>query len=196
MVELVHGPMPNVLAVYLIMHPSCNTDDFEHDPIFQAIKPTIKQQLNRDQDGLCVYCERKILPNDGHIEHIKPKRGVHAHPHLCFSYNNFAQSCNDKYTCGSKKKSGLLPIEPHAGCNDFFSLSITGEVTCITGLTRRERHEVRMTRDMLGLNKPHLVKEREKWCNSIITILKHNPSANIDDFLKDKPFRFILKRMI
>lgn len=195
MVELVHSTIPNVLAGYLITHPSCNADDFEHDRVFQRIKPAIKQQLNQEQQGLCVYCEREILPNDGHIEHIKPKRGAKAHSHLCFSYNNFAQSCNDKHTCGSKKKSGLLPIEPQIGCNNSFSLSTTGEITFITGLSRREKHRVRQTRDMLGLNKPHLVKEREKWCKSIITILKHDPGANIDDFLKDKLFRFILKRM-
>ena len=56
-------------------------------------KDAIRQQLNREQEGLCVYCEDRLLEGEGHIEHIRPRNGVQGHTQLTFVYRNLAHSC-------------------------------------------------------------------------------------------------------
>ena len=92
MVELQHRPIPTpALTAYIASHPGIAVPDFDN-LIFQPVKTAVKADLNQDQDGLCVYCETHLKANVGQVEHIKPKAGPNAHPHLCFSYTNYANS--------------------------------------------------------------------------------------------------------
>ena len=91
------------LAGYIFLNPNPSVSDFD-SRAFNLIKPMIKEQLHKEQDGLCVYCERKLAKDEGQIEHIKPKNGKHAYPHLCFQYSNYAHSCINPKTCGQKKR--------------------------------------------------------------------------------------------
>lgn len=192
MVELHHraGGVP-ALQSFLANHPQAKVDDWSSQT-FQPVKRLVKQALNQDQQKLCAYCERKLSPTEGQIDHIKPKSGPNAHPQLCFTYTNYAHSCITNRTCGQKKKDGLLPIEPGPGCNDSLALSTDGTIEPVAGLTRRQRHEVRQTCDMLGLNKDSaLVDDRQKWLESALEVLKTSPN-DLSLFLKNSPFRYIL----
>lgn len=63
-------------------------------------------------------------------------------------------------------------------------------------LTRRQRHPVVQTRDMLGLNKdPNLVSERKKWFTQAVAVLKTAPD-DIDQFLQLAPFRALIAASI
>lgn len=163
---------------------------------FHPTKQQVKAALRQEQDELCVYCERHVDVMDGHIEHIKPKAGPNAQAQLCFTYSNFAVSCNNPKTCGSKKKAGVLPIEPGLGCNAEWSLSTDGTIEPLPHLTRVRRHAVTQTRDMLGLNKDsNLVDERKRWFASVLEVLQSAP-GDLPQFLAQAPFRAILATAI
>jgi len=184
------GGVP-ALHSYIAKYPHASVPDWE-SLTFQPVKRLVKRALNEDQKGLCVYCERKLDSSDGQIDHIKPKSGPNAHPELCFTYTNHAQSCINNKTCGQKKKHGLLPIEPGSGCNRQWTLSTDGTNEPVAGLTRREKHDVRQTRDMLGLNSDaSLVDNRQRWLKSALEVLKASPS-DVTVFLQNSPFRYIL----
>ena len=192
MVELQHRALPTpALSAFNAAQPTATVADF-NSRAFQPVKAAVKADLNADQGGLCVYCEKPLTPTEGQVEHIKPKAGANAHPHLCFTYTNYAHSCTNPKTCGPKKKNGLLPIEPGPGCNTLFALSTDGTIEPIAGLTKAQQHTVRQTRDMLGLNADsNLVDERKRWLARAIAVLQQAPN-DIQDFLQTAPYRYML----
>jgi uncharacterized protein (TIGR02646 family) len=196
MVELQHRVIPTPeLTQYLTAHPAATVADFDSKP-FGPVKRLVKADLHQDQGGICVYCEQLLEADEGQVEHIKPKAGANAHPHLCFDYNNYAQSCINSKTCGQRKGNGLLPIEPGPGCNDQWAIIINGLIEPLTTLTRQQCHRVVQTRDMLGLNKDsNLVNERKKWFTQAIEVLKVSPD-DIDQFLQSAPFRALIAASI
>ncbi len=189
MVELQHRTTPSpALTDFVASHPGLSATDFD-SPAFTPVKQAVKADLNEDQGGLCVYCEKPLQPTEGQVDHIKPKAGANAKPELCFTYRNYAHSCINPKTCGQKKKNGLLPIEPGPGCNAEWALSTDGTIEPLPELTRQRRHAVIQTRDMLGLNKDSdLVDERRRWLASAIAILRQAP-ADFPDFLRSAPYR-------
>ncbi|QKE41937.1 MAG: TIGR02646 family protein [Ferrovum myxofaciens] len=196
MVELQHREIPTpALTVFVALHPGIGVPDFDSLG-FQPVKTAVKADLNQDQGGLCVYCESKLKSSKGQVEHIKPKAGPNAHPHLCFTYTNYAHSCINPKTCGQKKNNGLLPIEPGPGCNADWTLSTAGTIEPIVGLNRNRMHQVHQTRDMLGLNKDsNLVDERRRWLKSAVAVLAQAPN-DLPSFLLNAPFRHILATSI
>ena len=192
MVELQHraGGVP-ALQIFLTNNPNAQVADWG-SLTFQPVKRLVKQALNQDQQGLCAYCERQIAKTEGQVDHIKPKAGPNAHAALCFTYSNYDHSCINPKTCGQKKKDGLLPIEPTPGCNAHWTLSTDGTIEPVAELTRRQKHNVSQTRDMLGLNKDSsLVDDRQKWFASALEVLRTSP-GDLADFLNTSPFRHIL----
>lgn len=192
MVELQHRAVPTpALTAFVAAHPAAPVADFD-SLAFRPVKDQVKADLNADQGGLCVYCECALEPTKGQVEHLKPKAGGNAHPHLCYIYTNYAHSCINNKTCGQKKGNGLLPIEPGLGCNAEWTLSTTGSIEPRLGLTRTRAHQVRQTRDMLGLNKDAgLVADRERWLKQALTVLQQSP-ADLSTYLQQIPFRHIL----
>lgn len=196
MIELQHRATPTeLLSEFVTANPQLTPADFSSHA-FQPVKLQVKADLNADQGGLCAYCEKPLGPNEGQIDHIKPKDGPHGHPHLCFSYSNYAHSCINPKTCGQQKKSGLLPIEPQPGCNTEWILSTDGTIMPIAGLSRQRRHAVVQTRDMLGLHKDaNLVDERKRWLASVLAIGQAQPQDMLL-FLQTAPYRHILATVL
>ncbi|MBN3043366.1 TIGR02646 family protein [Pectobacterium brasiliense] len=197
MIEIQHRAMPTpALTQYRTANPAATAADFD-STAFKAVKDAVKADLHQDQGGLCVYCEQHLKSTEGQVEHIKPKAGANAHPHLCFDYHNYAHSCINNQTCGQRKGNGLLPIEPGPGCNQQWAIANSnGWIEPLPTLTRRQRHPVVQTRDMLGLNKdPNLVSERKKWFTQAVTVLKTAPD-DIDQFLQLAPFRALIAASI
>ncbi|MEN2506147.1 retron system putative HNH endonuclease [Stutzerimonas stutzeri] len=194
MIELVHASVvPSALQTFVAAFPAAQPVDFD-SAAFQLVKRQVKASLHVDQGGLCAYCETELAADGGQIDHIKPKSGANAHPHLTFTYSNYAHSCINEKTCGQKKKAGLLPIEPRPGCNDEFSLSIDGQLEPMPDLSRQRKHAVRQVRDMLGLQSAALVRERRQWIAAVIELMQNEPSL-VPAFLANKPFRHILRRL-
>ena len=102
---------------------------------------------------------------------------------------------NQKH-CGIKKKGGLLPIEPGENCNHLFAIRTDGSIeVALINSTNQARHQVRQTRDMLGLNQPSLVRERERWISSSEELLKLSIEL-FEVYIADKPYRFILRQLL
>lgn len=196
MVELQHRASPTpALTAFNAANPGAAVADF-NSAAFQPVKRAVKADLNQDQEGLCVYCESFLAASDGQVEHIKPKAGSQARPDLCFTYTNYAHSCINPKTCGQKKKDGLLPIEPSPRCNADWTLSTDGTIEPLARLTRKQRHPVCQTRDMLGLNADsNLVDERKRWLAYAITALQRDP-GRIHTLLQTVPFRHILATVV
>ncbi len=192
MIELRHRAVPTCeLTTFVAANPDATVQVFDSLE-FQPVKKAVKADLNRDQKGLCVYCEKPLSADCGQVEHIKPKAGANAHPNLCFVYHNYAHSCINPKTCGQRKGEGLLPIEPGPNCNAEWSLSTDGTIEPIATLTRQRRHVVTQTRDMLGLNRDsNLVDERRRWLTSAISVFQQAP-ADLPVFLQNAPYRYML----
>ena len=192
MVELQRrSPEPPELVVYRENHPGDPVIVFESQE-FHALKIEIKAKLNEDQGGLCAYCEQKLPPNEGQVEHVLPKRGANGRPDLALHYDNWVHGCIHPKHCGQKKADNLLPIEPAPGCNDHFILLDDGSINPVAGLTFAQELPVIMSLDILGQNHPVLKQDRSKWVATIKIIITNSPE-NLDGFLTDKPFRHILK---
>ncbi|MGL5949093.1 MAG: retron system putative HNH endonuclease [Aeromonas sp.] len=188
-------PTP-ALTQYCAANPTATAADFD-SAAFKPVKEAVKADLHQDQGGLCVYCEQQLKATEGQVEHIKPKAGDNAHPELCFDYGNYAHSCINNKTCGQKKKNGLLPIEPGLGCNQQWAIvSSSGMIEPLPTLTRKQRHPVVQTRDMLGLNKDSdLVDERKKWFAQAVTVLQTAPD-DFEQYLQSAPFRDLIAASI
>jgi uncharacterized protein (TIGR02646 family) len=197
MIELSHRSVaPSALTNFVRNTTNLQASDFD-SLAFRPVKQAVKLALHQDQGGLCVYCERLLSAVDGQVEHLLPKAGENAHPHLAFTYTNYAHGCIQNATCGQKKKNGLLPILPAPGCNAQMMLSTDGTILPLPNLTRKQRHPVMQTLQMLGLEakqSPALKEERKAWIDASLTIMQQAP-AEFDAFLATIPFRHILRRL-
>ncbi len=199
MIELIHAPVPaeasKALSDYAATNPGAGPLEFDTQA-FNPYKKIVKACLHKTQEGLCIYCETSLQADKGQVEHIKPKGGANAHPHLTFVYTNYAHGCisNHSKTCGQKKGSEILPIEPRPGCNDFFSISTDGSLSPVPTLSDADKQRVRETIRILGLQHPPLVLERKKVIAAVLSVKTKLP-ALVPLFLSTRDFRHILKRL-
>ncbi len=177
MIELQRNTEPLELRTYRLQHPGRSWDD----PDFQMLKPIVRRQLNHEQEGLCIYCEGKLHEDEGHLEHIKFKRG---NPSLTFVYDNLAHSCDGPGHCGHHKQQHVLPIEPGPGCNRFFVLMAQD------GILKRKNQQAEETVQILGLNAPSLARQRKSYIDAVCSLSNRE---EVDEFLSTAPFRWSLR---
>lgn len=196
MIELQRRPTePGELTAFRAQYPNAGPDDWDRGEFANA-KKAVKSALNADQGGLCVYCEREIADDAGHVEHIKPKDQNNGRPDLCFAYTNLAQSCDSKKSCGHRKGNRFIVIEPGPNCNQEFEISTDGSIVPRSSLTRKRKELVRQTCDILGFNRdPGLVEERKKAFDNFIQILEQF-SEDAPLFLEGNPFRHIMATLL
>jgi uncharacterized protein (TIGR02646 family) len=113
----------------------------------------------------CAYCESHVTHVDyPHIEHYKPKS---LFPELCFSWENLLLGCS---VCnGAEYKGDQFPenaigsiINPVVEKNpeDFLVFQYDPETATANVLEKNPRGK--LTKDLLGLNRPDLVRHRSK----------------------------------
>jgi uncharacterized protein (TIGR02646 family) len=187
MVELTHIlPAPASLIAHRASHPVGPWSTLPPVPE----KREVRHQLNLEQDGLCIYCENSLAPDEGHVEHIKSKT---LNPPLTFAYDNLAHACGETVRCGHFKKRNALPIEPRAGNSRFFALSaITGILSPDIKLQPHEQKDADETLRILGLNnEPGLNRQRQQFA---FTVRSLDPS-DVPGFLAMSPFRWSLRKI-
>ena len=112
MIELQHRAMTTpALTQYRTANPAATAADFD-STAFKAVKDAVKADLHQDQGGLCVYCEQHLKSTEGQVEHIKPKAGANAHPHLCFDYHNLPIAASITRPVASAKGMACCPLSP------------------------------------------------------------------------------------
>ena len=185
MIELAHGAEPEELTKY---RTTTQNPDWE-DQAFKPIRQIVRRRLNKEQSGLCIYCEDKLESDNGHVEHIKAKsRNID----LTFTYQNLAHSCDGPRHCGHHKKRQVLPIEPIDGSNKLFSLSaIDGRFSATYDSTQQQKNDVDETVRILGLNNPALSWLRKGYVDTLLAL----KPEEVGDFLQTSPFRWSLERV-
>lgn len=67
MIELRHRSIPTpVLTAFVAANPAAPAAAF-NSRAFREVKAAVKADLNQDQDGLCVYCEKALSADEGQV---------------------------------------------------------------------------------------------------------------------------------
>lgn len=75
-------------------------------------KRTVKDELLREQGGLCAYCCQRIRRDTSHIEHVAPRD---ARPDLALDFANFVASCPGEPEEGKDYEGDRPPEQIHCG---------------------------------------------------------------------------------
>lgn len=132
-------------------------------------KAPLRQALNemslRHDEIFCNYCETRILPPQGHIEHLFARKRW---SDLTYEWDNLFLSCDSRDHCGHFKDAPKH--DPYAfddlihpdkeDPEHFLRFYSTGEVKPREGLTDRERERAEITIRALNLNSNELVSVR------------------------------------
>lgn len=155
---------------------------------FWQVRDKIRHDLHTEQQGLCVYCEKKIGKDEGHVEHIQPKGKF---PALSFVFDNLAHSCNGTKHCGHFKDNNVLPVEPRPGCNRYFALMARdGKLVPASDLNEDKKKKAKETLRILGLNTSALTRQRQQFAMVIRSL---DNVMEVNSFLQDSPFRWSLQ---
>lgn len=143
-------------------------------------KAEVTNHLLTEQYGLCAYSE--IRPDQlglgTHIEHVEPKG---ANPARTFDYSNLvlsALSSDDLKTIDKTEVFGghaklsqynaLLFISClQTDCARYFVYLSNGKVEPARTLEPDKKNKALYTIDLLNLNSPYLVNQREKWIDEL-----------------------------
>jgi uncharacterized protein (TIGR02646 family) len=149
----------------------------------------VRESLLKEQYFLCCYCEHELESDEGHIEHLAPRR---ASPNRTYDYSNIAISCNGGNVehCGHfKDNRGKNPnykydktlfSTPHdpSTCALFCYL-LNGEIQPAPDLCLSNQKKAEYMIGYLGLNCPRLVGRRKDFARRLINTLGCNPTKEI-----------------
>lgn len=137
-----------------------------YDDLSGDEKKAVFKSLLLEQGHICCYCERKLLSDDFHIEHLNPQ---------CLDvgddldYSNFLCSClrstekRDPLHCGKLKGDRIILIHPlQVDCQSKFTYTELGEVDGVD-------HDSIETIQILGLNINKLINMRKKAVEPFLT---------------------------
>ncbi len=167
-------------------HAQEQVSAFENLP--QQVKSDLRNQLHREQRGLCVYCGQALdlsRNQEFHIEHFKPQSsfGEQAceHSNLFLSCGPNTENARVDW-CGAKKADwfvlGLVvdPIHPH--CTDRFKFRTRGKIVPALPGDLAAQEMI----DRLNLNHKEIVRERR-------TLMKQIDANKVDSPWKDQANR-------
>lgn len=139
----------------------------------KLFKHKLKIELNKNQNGRCVYCERLLVENCPEIEHIAPKS---IYPEVQFDLRNLAYACHRCNFPPHKADEDI--VENKEGTYSNWSFKIvhpyfdnpadyfeTGRKCCIvikSSTTEKKREKAQNTIDLFDLNSTSMVEERIK----------------------------------
>lgn len=125
-----------------------------------------KHILEKEQDNLCVYCEKKITSNKekSNIDHFKTRN---LFPNLTFEYNNLFVSCKNPNHCSEHKdKKGLNQKQFDELLHPTQDIESILEYTYIGEIDSKES-KGKFTIEALNLNNKSLVEERKTIISNI-----------------------------
>lgn len=189
MLELNHDTEPQVLRCFRTLNPppySSGTAiwkqyrDFEYT---ERSNQSLVRALHRMQEGLCVYCERRIFTIESerqnnernrHIEHLRSRQN---YPDLTLTYSNLALSCSTEQervkSCGERKGNRELPILPTENHRHLFDIDFDdGSIIPALGISSADKKRVKDTCILLNINHGALCFERLQILNNLQKILQ------------------------
>lgn len=104
----------------------------EYTTLRNPVKANLKQTLIEEQGHICCYCERRLVNDDCHIEHLIPQNEPTV-DNLDFS--NMLCSCQktlrrgEPRHCGNSKDNNILQITPlQKNCAEKFNYTADGYI--------------------------------------------------------------------
>ena len=156
------GPEPETFLEWKAL-PHDNWEP-EYNSMGSLHKNRLKEALMKEQGYICCYCERRLVAEDSHIEHFKPRSDPSVDP---LDYANMLCSCQNQLKKGEPRHCGNLkedwfdasllvsPLSPD--CEQKFIFTVDG------GIHAKTADEAAFaTIEKLGLNIPKLNDLREK----------------------------------
>jgi uncharacterized protein (TIGR02646 family) len=148
----------------------------------------IKDALINMFSGKCAYCESHIAHVDyGNIEHFKPKSKF---VNECFNWDNLLLSCT---ICNTQYKRDLFPTSAENGPlidptyeNPSQFLRFEFDSTTGTANVFEKNQRGITTKDLLGLNRPDLVRHRSKVVRMMVFIAIKASGGDIDAYIEIK----------
>ncbi len=101
------------------------------------IKDILRKKISNEQGYICCYCERRLIDDDFHLEHLMPK-DISKFPEKQLDYNNLLCSCQlelekgEPRHCGNSKGSWfqeinfVSPLNPN--CENKFKYTFDGHI--------------------------------------------------------------------
>jgi uncharacterized protein (TIGR02646 family) len=103
-------------------------------------KRDVYQSLLTEQGHICCYCERELIADDYHIEHLNPQY-LRAGDDL--DYANFICSCLNQTAkgvplhCGKLKDDKIIPVHPlQEDCQSKFTYTAMGVIDGVDQVTK------------------------------------------------------------
>lgn len=121
MIYIEKNEEPAWLSEYKKHNPTATYDSES----FSEYREQLREELVEEQRSLCAYCCSRISNDKAHNEHIEPRHSKNGLSLRTLDYTNIVASCNNKSTCGSKKKNEydsecfVSPLNPE--CEDVFT---------------------------------------------------------------------------
>lgn len=161
-------------------------------------KPKVLESLLYEQYQLCCYSEVRadLLGLGYHIEHIENKS---QHPQGTFDYANMAASALTSHdlaqlqnvqqqavfgghAAGKQQAVNMQHfVSPQQeDCSCFFSFLSDGRIVPSLGLPAEESRRAQYTIDILNLNSPFLLTERQKWWDELDQLIAQHLQDDMD----------------
>ncbi len=128
-------------------------------------KRAVKNSLMVEQGYICCYCERRLLDNDSHIEHLKPQSDPDVDS---LDYGNLVCSCQDQVKKGEPRHCGNLKedwFDDHlfvspldTNCESQFAYTHDGRIQALP----KNNNAAEQTIKKFGLEIPKLNDLRRK----------------------------------
>lgn len=131
MKQIIKLPEPESFVKWKEENPGADYNKLKGDE-----KQELKEALIKEQKHICCYCECRIIAEESHIEHFKPKDQTRF-PELQLAYENLHASCIIRPThdedehCGHRKGNYYSDdlIDPsEENCDSYFAYALDGEI--------------------------------------------------------------------
>lgn len=149
-----------------------HTDASVAPPINECYKPyqTAKDDLERNIDGYCSYCERPSTDDAAHVEHIQPK-GLPSYVHLQYTWSNFLMACARCNGADNKSNKDVVFGTVHLPNLNNTAMSIRygegGFITVNKDLRGQSLANAKALIDLVGLDKrpghPNHLSGDKRW---------------------------------
>ncbi|WHS51435.1 HNH endonuclease [Rothia sp. SD9660Na] len=145
-----------------------------YDEVPGDLKEKIKKYCLEEQEGLCVYCYRKISISGSSIEHVVPRSKDSS---LQTSYLNMTASCKDRQTCNARRGNRDLPSNPFEDDWACVELKYSGEFIFQNSSVEESFNILNVG----NLNKS-LVADRSDFINNQLNVL-----SGYLEYMKNQP---------
>lgn len=162
MLYIQKGDEPDFLLDFKKSYPQKTYDSDE----FSKFRIPLKEELRKEQKGLCAYCCGRITQETSHNEHIEPRHPGQYESKRSLDYYNIIASCNNLKTCGNKKgnlynkEKFVSPLDKD--CEEKFTYYMDGEIegdTYTIELLNLNDYELKNARKAVLRSLSHLEKE-------------------------------------